>query len=164
MKKRSLKVEPQHFLSGWKEIANFLGKGVRTVQRYERDMGLPVRRPAGKDRGSVVAVVAELDGWVKASPIREVFRLRLSADPSPAQQIRDGLSELTRLREQLLTLRSELHTSLERLQDSVYLLQGEVARHTPHDPSNLYSWDEADLLDRTASDVTPALIKYPRAS
>ena len=23
-------------ISGWKDIANYLGKGVRTVQRYER--------------------------------------------------------------------------------------------------------------------------------
>lgn len=32
-------------LSGWKEIANYLRKGVRTVQRYERELGLPIRRP-----------------------------------------------------------------------------------------------------------------------
>jgi len=47
------KIEPPQILSGWKEIANYLGKGVRTVQRYERYMGLPVRRPAGKPSGSV---------------------------------------------------------------------------------------------------------------
>jgi hypothetical protein len=29
-------------LSGWKDIANHLGMGVRTVQRYERELGLPV--------------------------------------------------------------------------------------------------------------------------
>ena len=31
-------------LNGWKEIAVFLGKGVRTVQRWERDHGLPIHR------------------------------------------------------------------------------------------------------------------------
>ncbi len=30
-------------LNSWKEIACYLGRGVRTVQRYERDLGLPVR-------------------------------------------------------------------------------------------------------------------------
>jgi len=34
-------------LSGWKEIACHLGRGVRTVQRYERELGLPIRRPLG---------------------------------------------------------------------------------------------------------------------
>lgn len=36
---------PPQFLTGWKEIANYLGKGVRAVQRYERKFGLPVRAP-----------------------------------------------------------------------------------------------------------------------
>jgi hypothetical protein len=53
-------------LSGWKEVADFLGKGVRTVQRYEGELGLPVRRPAGKSKGSVIAAKAELRDWVLA--------------------------------------------------------------------------------------------------
>jgi len=55
-------------LSGWKEIANYLRKGVRTVQRYEREQGLPIHRPNGKSTGSVIATKAELDGWVKGAP------------------------------------------------------------------------------------------------
>jgi len=54
--------------SGWKEIANYLGKGVRTVQRYERELGLPIHRPNGKSAGSVIATKVEIDDWVKASP------------------------------------------------------------------------------------------------
>jgi len=56
--------------SGWTEIANYLGKGVRTVQRYERELGLPIHRPAGKSAGSVIATKAELDRWVTAGSIR----------------------------------------------------------------------------------------------
>ena len=58
------------FLGGWKQIANYLGMGVRTVQRYEREQGLPIHRPAGKSAGSVVATKAELDRWVTAGSIR----------------------------------------------------------------------------------------------
>jgi hypothetical protein len=29
-------------LNGWKEIAGFFGRGVRTVQRWEQQLGLPV--------------------------------------------------------------------------------------------------------------------------
>jgi hypothetical protein len=56
--------------SGWKEIANYLGKGIRTVQRYELKLGLPIHRPNGRSIGSVIATKAELDGWVKAAPTR----------------------------------------------------------------------------------------------
>jgi len=68
---------PLQFLSGWKEIANYLRKGVRTVQRYERELGLPVHRPAGKPAGYVIATKSELDGWVNAGPIRGMPRSRI---------------------------------------------------------------------------------------
>src|SRR5215831_8512121 len=58
------KLAPLQILNGWKEVANFLGKGVRTVQRYERDLGLPIHRPAGKSRGLVIATRRELSAWV----------------------------------------------------------------------------------------------------
>jgi hypothetical protein len=49
--------------TSWKEIATYLGKGVRTAQRWERHLGLPVRRPNGKPSGVVAASQAELDSW-----------------------------------------------------------------------------------------------------
>jgi hypothetical protein len=52
-------------LSSWKEIAGYLGKGVRTVQRWERELRLPVRRPVQRDQRIVIAVPAELDEWVR---------------------------------------------------------------------------------------------------
>lgn len=55
-------------LSSWKEIAEFLGKGVRTAQRWERELGLPVRRPPCKDSRVVFALREELTAWVKAQP------------------------------------------------------------------------------------------------
>src|SRR5207245_11548010 len=97
--KRS-KPEPPQFFSGWKDIAAYLGKGVRTVQRYEIELGLPVRRPAGKSRGSVVATRAELDAWVSASPIREAFHLtRMTAGlgTCTAGEMKKGVVELVHL-------------------------------------------------------------------
>jgi hypothetical protein len=50
-------------LNGWKEIAAHLGKGVRTVQRWEREYGLPVRR-LGREGGEIVfAFTDEIDRW-----------------------------------------------------------------------------------------------------
>jgi hypothetical protein len=54
-------------LSSWKEIASYLGKGVRTVQRWERELGLPVRRPKPNEKQIVLAFPDELDAWVRES-------------------------------------------------------------------------------------------------
>lgn len=51
-------------LTSWKEIARYLGKGVRTVQRWEQDFGLPVRRPHGSDKKAVLARPRDLDAWI----------------------------------------------------------------------------------------------------
>ena len=50
-------------LDSWKEIAAYLGRGIRTVQRWERDEGLPIHRLAHDKRGSVYARRQELDTW-----------------------------------------------------------------------------------------------------
>ena len=57
-------------LNSWKEIAAYLGRGVRTVQRWEFDAGLPVHRPKGKDRSAVLALTNELDNWLCGTPVR----------------------------------------------------------------------------------------------
>jgi len=55
-------VDPDR-LNGWKEIASFLGKGVRTVQRWERELGLPVHR-LGREGGEIVfAFRREIADW-----------------------------------------------------------------------------------------------------
>lgn len=56
-------------LNSWKEIAQYLGRGVRTVQRWEAELGLPVRRPRGKRRSAVIAVTGELDRWMQHRPL-----------------------------------------------------------------------------------------------
>ncbi len=56
------------YLNGWKEFARYIGRGVRTVQRWEHDLGLPVHRPKGADRSAVLASTEELDLWLRLSP------------------------------------------------------------------------------------------------
>jgi len=53
-----------HALTSWKEIAAYVGKSVRTVQRWESQLGLPVRRPNPGDRNIVLALPEELDRWL----------------------------------------------------------------------------------------------------
>ncbi|HYN04236.1 MAG TPA: hypothetical protein VE359_17435 [Vicinamibacteria bacterium] len=54
-------------LNGWKEIALHLGKGTRTVQRWEKLYGLPVHR-IGREGGEIVfAFRDEIDRWTAAT-------------------------------------------------------------------------------------------------
>jgi TolB-like protein/thioredoxin-like negative regulator of GroEL len=53
-------------LDSWKEIAGYLNRGARTVQRWEREAGLPVHRLQHERLGSVYAWRAELDAWWKS--------------------------------------------------------------------------------------------------
>jgi hypothetical protein len=57
----------RRILNSWKEISSYLGRGVRTVQRWEVFYGLPVHRPSGHSRAAVVAFTDELDSWMRKS-------------------------------------------------------------------------------------------------
>ena len=50
-------------LESWKEIATYLGKDVRTVQRWENRAGLPVHRHSEGSVLNVCAYRSELDAW-----------------------------------------------------------------------------------------------------
>src|SRR5512147_2873484 len=56
--------EPGQRLSSWKEIAAYLGRTVRTCQRLEQSMGLPVHRLDGSSKAHVFAISGELDVWL----------------------------------------------------------------------------------------------------
>ena len=161
-------LEPSHFLCGWKEIANYLGKGVRTVQRYECHLGLPVRRPAGRSRGSVVATKAELDAWVSASPIRETFSLtKLQRGDTQvnatATEIKHGLEEMKRLRDQMISLRAELRTSTHLLRQSVSEIHDEITSqlHTTRLPLTVL---EREMRAKDILDLVAAAARHPKAS
>jgi len=50
-------------LDGWKEIACHLRRSIRSVQRWEKTEGLPVRRHGHQRGASVYALPEELDAW-----------------------------------------------------------------------------------------------------
>jgi len=81
-------------LNSWKEIAAYVGRGVRTVQRWESDLGLPVHRPRGRHRSAVVAFAEELSAWMKNTPVMRVAAeetsgpAQLSYPPAQARRLR----------------------------------------------------------------------------
>ena len=77
-------------LDSWKEIASFLGRGIRTVQRWEREEGLPVHRLPHAERGSVFADSTELTAWWESRQI--------GPEPAPQTSPRtDSVSPLERV-------------------------------------------------------------------
>ncbi len=57
-------------LDSWKEIAHYLNRDIRTVQRWEEACRLPVyRRPPGRLKGGpVYAYRSDLDAWLRQTP------------------------------------------------------------------------------------------------
>src|SRR6266446_4147925 len=56
---------PDKKLVSWKEIAGYLGREVRTVQRWENTEGLPVHRHEHLRKSTVYAYAGELDEWFR---------------------------------------------------------------------------------------------------
>ena len=110
-------------LNGWKEIATYLNRGVRTVQRWEREMGLPTRRPRGRGRSAVIAIPEELDAWARHA-------LANDGAPAPAEtavatgQVESAWEEVRRLSRQV---RSEHHAAVETLHDRLKEIMERVA-------------------------------------
>src|SRR5215472_8933393 len=76
---------PEGLLDGWKQIAEYLGRTERTVQRWEKNKGLPIRRlqaDSPEEQPRVFAYKSELDLWwkehqTKLNWSRRRLRLRL---------------------------------------------------------------------------------------
>jgi hypothetical protein len=95
-------------LQGWKEIALYLGRGLRTVQRYEASFGLPVRRYAGRDAGSVVAFKSDLNCWLGSKPVRRRVQARRPNGGAPSvERLRISMEKTAQLHHNLRSLGME---------------------------------------------------------
>ena len=87
-------------LNSWKEIAAYLGRGVRTVQRWEHDLALPVRRPRGRERSAVIALKPDLDKWLREVPQGSMPGPK--PDPLRHEDLHRNTEELLQSTQQLL--------------------------------------------------------------
>jgi tetratricopeptide (TPR) repeat protein len=60
---------PSDRLDSWKEIAAYLHRDVRTVQRWEKTAGLPVHRHATSRLRTAFAYRSELDAWWRSQRV-----------------------------------------------------------------------------------------------
>lgn len=102
-------------LNSWKEIATYLGRGIRTVQRWEK-MGLPVRRIGTGHRSPVVADARDLDRWLQTAH-RHGFQPEEAAEP--ILNLHHSVERSRRLQEELLVLRDSQLRSVARLAETV---------------------------------------------
>jgi hypothetical protein len=112
-----------------------MNKSVRTVQRWEEQFGLPIRRPDKRDPGTVLALPEELDLWMQQHTVvravenlqQEVSALarspqigttigRLQAGSNRHHDVRQRSHELLSRTEELLT---KVHREMLRLQVAV---------------------------------------------
>ena len=57
-------MEKREILDSWKEISAYLGRSIRTCQRLEKELGLPVHRLEGRPKARVYAYRDEIDRWI----------------------------------------------------------------------------------------------------
>ncbi len=111
-------------LNSWKEIASYLGRGVRTVQRWERDLGLPVHRPKGRDRSAVLAFPEELQKWLQDTPVRSrefIVPSPFGAEPNAdGQPVMVTTGPMVILERRARTQMRDNHTRSRQLICSVY--------------------------------------------
>lgn len=110
-------------LTSWKEIARYMGKGVRTVQRWEQDFGLPVRRPQGSNKKAVLARPRDLDAWVA---MRCSSRAELSLHLPVINASFESLSTLASSIETFRELRSSNRALLGEVTTAAKALRREV--------------------------------------
>lgn len=119
-------------LNSWKEVASYLGRGVRTVQRWEK-LGLPVRRLGAGPRSPVVANARDLDRWLLAAASVQGTDLR---ETSAHLVIRGGLGEsieqARRLRNEMNELRQSNWASVLRLTESLSAVEKTLLMPSGH--------------------------------
>jgi len=116
---------PPKLLNSWKEIAAYLDRGVRTVQRWERELQLPVHRIGKGRRSPVYVLVSELNFWMSTSGIDKAEdpkpqMLQFSrALPRSAQDPRRLLTSIQALARNLAEASVRQHREAELLQKRI---------------------------------------------
>jgi TolB-like protein/Tfp pilus assembly protein PilF len=146
---------PAERLDSWKEIAAYLRRDVRTVQRWEKKEGLPVHRHQHDKLGSIYAFRTEVTEWFntrqQSGPSAAGGKIKLAVlpfenlgDSKEDDYFSDGLTEemtteVTRLQPDALAVIARstaehyesTQSSLEKMKRDLgvdYVLEGKVRR------------------------------------
>src|ERR1700723_2846621 len=125
--------EESTVLSSWKDIARYLGKGVRTVQRWERHLGLPVRRPIGASQKSAVVLYrGDVDAWLatrfSARTLQKDGEEGSRSSHSARSTLREGIRTARELRIANHRLTEQIIASIRLLNERCDLLTSQGLR------------------------------------
>jgi len=109
-------------LNSWKEIANYLARGVRTVQRWEK-LGLPVRRLGPGSRAPVIADTAEIDHWIFNARVHDLPVSSMVEQTASRSFLRESIRQSRELREQMVRLRVSQRVAVKNLVRSIAALE-----------------------------------------
>jgi hypothetical protein len=124
--------EESAVLSSWKDIARYMGKGVRTVQRWEQHLGLPVRRPNGAAHKSAVLLDrSDLDTWLAThfsarGTVRVLAAKETEASDSARNKLREGIRKARALRDANHALTQQISESVRLLTERCDLLSNQA--------------------------------------
>jgi hypothetical protein len=141
-------------LNSWKEVAVYLGRGVRTVQRWELELGLPVRRPRGKSRSAVIALKPELDQWLtstsRETSIHESFEISINRSlneniikkphvrPPQAEALHSNTAVLLSRTQEVLGRSADLCAKSRKLSQEIRTLTVKLARKKRLEPTAVF--------------------------
>jgi predicted DNA-binding transcriptional regulator AlpA len=153
--------EDSTVLSSWKDIARYLGKGVRTVQRWERNLGLPVRRPIGAaQKSAVVLYRGDVDAWLatrfSARALEKDGVQRNQSSRSARSTLREGIRTARELRVANHNLTEQISASIRLLTERCDRLAAQGLQEPPlTDFGRLEEWATPPLT------VVPELLPTP---
>jgi len=73
-------------LESWKEIAAYLHRDIRTSQRWEKELGLPVHRLTNQANSRVFAYTEEIDRWLESETRKELLAAGDKESPKPRKR------------------------------------------------------------------------------
>ena len=124
----------QRVLNSWKEISSYLDRGVRTVQRWEHQFGLPVRHLGKGKRGPVYAFVTELNFWIATSGVlpRTPQPIPVERQPgTPIEQSRRLISNMHSLAQSLANATLQQRKQAELLQRRILEVRDRMKQISP---------------------------------
>jgi len=118
-------------LTSWKEIACYLGKGVRTVQRWEQQFGLPVRRPNEKVKGIVHATREDLDRWLEMQWSQRPKETAYTARAEDMEGMRARIRQSAALRNANRRLLTDMRDSVRAMFEACQVLARNISGTAP---------------------------------
>ena len=135
-------------LTSWKSIAQYMGTGVRTVQRWTTERGFPVRGTGSGHKRLVIAMTEEIDEWVRS---QSLHGSDMNHQSEPEETLQERIATLQsqigslRLHIDVMQMRREIDESQNQYKSSEDVL---LRSARLLEMSALVQQERRDVLDR----------------